>query len=64
MFQRRALRKAGYRVVVWDHRGHGQSEKGDDASYTIAQLAEDLFRVISEAAPEGRSCSAGTPWAA
>ena len=53
VFQRRYLRWAGYRVVVWDHRGHGRSDRGDVASYTIAQLGEDLVRVIDAVAPEG-----------
>ena len=38
VFQRRYLRWAGYRVVVWDQRGHGRSGRGDPDSYTIAQL--------------------------
>jgi pimeloyl-ACP methyl ester carboxylesterase len=53
VFQRRYLRWAGYRVVVWDHRGHGRSERGDVSSYTIAQLGEDLVRVIDAVAPGG-----------
>jgi pimeloyl-ACP methyl ester carboxylesterase len=53
VFQRRYLRWAGYRVVVWDHRGHGRSDRGDVSSYTIAQLGEDLVRVIDAVAPEG-----------
>jgi pimeloyl-ACP methyl ester carboxylesterase len=53
VFQRRALSRAGYRVVVWDQRGHGRSEKGAKESYTIDQLGEDLFRVIAATAPEG-----------
>lgn len=59
VFQRRALSQAGYRVVVWDQRGHGRSEKGARESYTIDQLGEDLFRVISEAAPEGQLALVG-----
>jgi pimeloyl-ACP methyl ester carboxylesterase len=53
VFQRRYLRWAGYRVVVWDQRGHGRSGRGDPASYTIAQLGEDLAAVIAQTAPEG-----------
>ncbi len=59
VFQRRALRQAGYRVVVWDQRGHGRSEKGTPGSYTIAQLGEDLFRVVSEVVPDGQLALAG-----
>jgi pimeloyl-ACP methyl ester carboxylesterase len=53
VFQRRYLRWAGYRVVVWDQRGHGRSGRGDASSYTIAQLGEDLAAVIAAVAPEG-----------
>lgn len=59
VFQRRALRQAGYRVVVWDQRGHGRSEKAGKDSYTISQLGEDLFRVVSHVAPEGQLAMAG-----
>ena len=52
-FQRKALREAGFRVVLWDHRGHGLSERGEESSYTIAQLGRDLHAVITEAAPDG-----------
>ncbi|TWE11882.1 alpha/beta fold hydrolase [Rudaeicoccus suwonensis] len=51
--QRRAIRDAGYRVVLWDLRGHGKSGEGDDASYTIDQLGRDLAAVIREAVPDG-----------
>ncbi|KNX37939.1 alpha/beta fold hydrolase [Luteipulveratus halotolerans] len=59
VFQRRALREAGYRVVLWDHRGHGRSEEGEDSSYDIAQLGRDLGSVIGAAAPEGPVVLAG-----
>ena len=49
------LVQAGYRVVLWDQRSHGQSEQGSRESSTIDQLGRDLsHRVIQEAAPEGR----------
>jgi len=53
VLQRRALRRAGYRVVVWDQRGHGRSGRGSRESCTIDQLGEDLFRVIEAVAPDG-----------
>jgi len=53
VFQRRYLRWAGYRVVVWDHRGHGRSGRGDPDSSTIAQLGEDLASVIAAVTPQG-----------
>lgn len=53
VLQRRALARAGYRVVVWDQRGHGGSEKGSPDSYRIDQLGSDLYRVIAESTPTG-----------
>ncbi len=50
---RRALVARGYRVVLWDHRGHGRSDKGAVADYTINQLGSDLACVISQAVPLG-----------
>jgi pimeloyl-ACP methyl ester carboxylesterase len=53
IFQRRALKAAGYRVVTWDQRGHGQSGKGESDSYVVDRLGRDLHAVISEHAPTG-----------
>lgn len=53
IFQRRALKAAGYRVVSWDQRGHGQSGKADAESYVVDRLGRDLHAVISEHAPTG-----------
>ncbi len=53
VFQRRSLREAGYRVVLWDQRGHGRSGVGDRDSYDIDQLGEDLLMVLQETVPEG-----------
>lgn len=39
------------RVVVYDHRGHGNSARTSDAS--IEHLADDLGRVIDESVPHG-----------
>jgi pimeloyl-ACP methyl ester carboxylesterase len=47
------LRQAGFRVVLWDQRGHGQSEDSDNEHATIRQLADDLATVIDTVAPEG-----------
>jgi len=53
VFQRRALKAAGYRVVLWDARGHGQSGAGPRESYEIDQLGHDLYAIISEVVPDG-----------
>lgn len=53
VFQRRALANAGYRVVLWDQRAHGKSERADPATYTIDQLGHDLRRIIEDVAPTG-----------
>ena len=53
VFQRRALKAAGYRVVLWDQRGHGQSGAGTKESYEIDQLGLDLGAVIRAVAPQG-----------
>ncbi|MEO6143305.1 MAG: alpha/beta hydrolase [Dermatophilaceae bacterium] len=53
VFQRRALKAAGYRVVLWDHRGHGRSGAGSKESYEVDQLGLDLAAVIREVAPTG-----------
>ncbi|MDO5711518.1 MAG: alpha/beta hydrolase [Micrococcales bacterium] len=53
VFQRRALREAGYRVVLWDQRGHGRSGTGARDSYHVDQLGRDLARVLEVAVPQG-----------
>jgi pimeloyl-ACP methyl ester carboxylesterase len=50
--QVRPLASAGYRLVLWDYRGHGRSDAPDDASaYGMAQVVDDLGRVLDWAAP-------------
>ena len=53
VLQRRAFVQAGYRVVLWDQRSHGQSEMSDLEHSTIEQLAHDLRAVIDATCPEG-----------
>ena len=53
-FQRRALRAAGYRVVLYDQRGHGRSAEGEDDSYTLRQLGCDLGSVLERTLPDGQ----------
>jgi pimeloyl-ACP methyl ester carboxylesterase len=54
VLQRRALVQAGYRVVLWDQRSHGLSERAPEESCTIEQLGRDLHRVIEETTPDGQ----------
>lgn len=53
VLQRRAFVQAGYRVVLWDQRSHGQSEMSDLEHCTIDQLANDLRAVIDATCPDG-----------
>jgi len=53
VYQRRAMREAGYRVVVWDQRGHGSSGVAESDTYHVDQLGRDLRRVLAEVVPEG-----------
>ena len=55
-FQRQAfaaLPDAKARLVFYDHRSHGQSERASKASCTIEQLGADLDAVLRTLAPEG-----------
>jgi pimeloyl-ACP methyl ester carboxylesterase len=51
-FQHRDLRDLG-RLVFFDHRSHGRSERAPKETSTIEQLARDLERVLDAVAPEG-----------
>jgi pimeloyl-ACP methyl ester carboxylesterase len=51
-FQRKALR-GRYRMVFWDQRGHGRSQRGGRGSATIDQVGQDLVSVIEAVAPSG-----------
>ncbi|WP_242888908.1 alpha/beta fold hydrolase [Actinomadura litoris] len=50
-YQRRDLR--GLRMVFWDQRSHGRSGRDDPLHATIEQTGEDLYAVLTAAAPEG-----------
>lgn len=55
-FQRLALSQAASprtRVVLYDHRSHGRSERTDRASCTLDQLGEDLHAVLRTLVPKG-----------
>jgi pimeloyl-ACP methyl ester carboxylesterase len=52
-FQRVALADLA-RVVSWDHRGHGRSDRGRlSARTTIDQMGEDLLAVLDATTPHG-----------
>jgi 3-oxoadipate enol-lactonase len=56
----KALSRAGYRIVSYDARGHGESEPAQEGqSYDYPQLVGDLDRVIQDAAPDERVVLAG-----
>ncbi len=51
-FQRATLR-GEHRMVFYDQRSHGRSDRSDAAHSTLEQLGGDLARVIEAAAPTG-----------
>ena len=54
------LTAAGFRVVLWDYRGHGRSDAPDDPdAYSIEQVVDDLGRVLDWAAPGEAAVLAG-----
>lgn len=56
----RALARAGYRVIVYDARGHGESDPAPgDAGYGYAELVADLERVVADQVGEVRFFLAG-----
>ena len=51
---------AGARVVLWDYRGHGSSDVPEDPdAYTMAQVVDDLGRVLDWADPDEAVVLAG-----
>jgi pimeloyl-ACP methyl ester carboxylesterase len=51
----RALARAGYRVITYDARGHGESDPAPEGeSYRYPQLITDLERVIADQVGEER----------
>jgi 3-oxoadipate enol-lactonase len=56
----RVLERAGYTVVSYDARGHGESDPAPvGEGYGYPQLVADLERVVAEAVGEGRFVLAG-----
>ncbi len=49
----------GIRLVTWDHRGHGRSDRAPEPSCTIPHLARDLGLVVDTYAPDGPLLVAG-----
>jgi len=52
-FQRESFR-GKHRMVFYDQRSHGRSERSDREHATIDQLGDDLASVITELAPRGK----------
>ena len=55
-YQRRDLAdlaEDGTRLVFWDQRGHGRSDRGTAEHATIDQLGRDLRSVLTATAPKG-----------
>jgi pimeloyl-ACP methyl ester carboxylesterase len=51
---------AGWRVVLWDYRGHGRSEVPEDpGAYSMGQVVDDIDRVLDWAAPGRRAVLGG-----
>jgi pimeloyl-ACP methyl ester carboxylesterase len=51
---------AGFRVVLWDYRGHGLSEVPErPEAYSMGQVVDDLARVLDWAAPGERAVVGG-----
>ncbi|TNM36562.1 alpha/beta fold hydrolase [Nocardioides albidus] len=47
------------RVITWDHRGHGRSDRASEAACTIPHLTRDLGQIVDTCAPEGPLVVAG-----
>jgi pimeloyl-ACP methyl ester carboxylesterase len=55
----RALARAGYDVIRYDARAHGDSDPGSAGTYTYETLGDDLERVIAATAGDRRPVLAG-----
>jgi pimeloyl-ACP methyl ester carboxylesterase len=42
-----------YRVVLFDHRGHGRSSTSEDRDYSLQAMGGDILAVMDAAVPEG-----------
>jgi len=51
---------AGFRVLLWDYRGHGESDAPDDpAAYAMDKVLDDVADVLDALAPGARAVLAG-----
>lgn len=50
----RHLVEQGFRVVAYDHRGHGRSAAAAEGDYSIPALGRDLDAVLEAAVPDGQ----------
>ncbi|RIL07692.1 MAG: alpha/beta hydrolase [Proteobacteria bacterium] len=51
---------AGFRVLLWDYRGHGDSDApADPAAYSFEQVQDDLARVLDHFSPDAPVVLAG-----
>ena len=51
---------AGYRLLLWDYRGHGRSDAPEDpAAYSMTRVVEDLEQVLDALAPGARAVVGG-----
>lgn len=55
----RYLTRNEFRIVLYDARGHGESDAGPAGSYNYDELADDLSAVLEAAGGEGRPVVAG-----
>jgi pimeloyl-ACP methyl ester carboxylesterase len=54
------LVRAGFRVLLWDYRGHGRSQAPQDLdAYQMARVVDDLGRVLAWGAPGEAAVLAG-----
>ena len=55
------LSRYGHRIrlITWDHRGHGRSDRAPEKDCTIPNLARDLGDIVDEFASDGPLVLAG-----
>lgn len=54
IYQIRALSEQKFRVIAYDHRGHGDSQPAAGQDYSIDRFGEDLEAVLAEVVAPGR----------